>query len=57
MSWLVDQGVTDWVPGSGFVVLTVLTLALTLICAAGSYYAVERPILRFKDRRRRRTAG
>ncbi len=57
MTWLVDRGVTDWVPGSGFVVLTALTLALTLICAAGSYYVVERPLLRFKDWRRRRTAG
>lgn len=54
MSWLVERDVVDWVPGSGFVVLTVLTVALTLACAAGSYYALERPILRFKDRRRRR---
>jgi len=54
MSWLVGQDVMEWVPGSGFIVLTVLTLALTLVCAAGSYYVVERPILRFKDWRRRR---
>jgi peptidoglycan/LPS O-acetylase OafA/YrhL len=57
MSWLVDQGATEWVPGSGFLVLTALTLALTLVCAGASYYVVERPILRFKDWRRRRTAG
>ena len=36
------------------IVLTALTLALTLVCAVGSYYLVERPILRFKDWRRRR---
>jgi peptidoglycan/LPS O-acetylase OafA/YrhL len=54
MSWLVGQGVVDWAPGGGFVVLTGLTLALTLACAGASYYLVERPILRFKDRRRRR---
>jgi peptidoglycan/LPS O-acetylase OafA/YrhL len=54
MSWLVGQGVMDWVPSSGFIVLTALTLVLAVICATGSYYVVERPILRFKDLRRRR---
>lgn len=54
MSWLVGQAVMDWAPGSGFIVLTALTLVLAVICATGSYYLVERPILRFKDRRRRR---
>jgi peptidoglycan/LPS O-acetylase OafA/YrhL len=54
MSWLVGQDVMDWAPGSGFVVLTALTLVLAVICATGSYYVVERPILRFKDRHRRR---
>jgi peptidoglycan/LPS O-acetylase OafA/YrhL len=54
MSWLVGQDVMEWLPGSGFVVLTLLTLALTLACASASYYVVERPILRFKDWRRRR---
>lgn len=54
MSWLVGQDVMEWVPGSGFVVLTLLTVVLAVICAAGSYYLVERPLLRFKDRRRRR---
>ncbi len=54
MSWLVGQDVMDWAPGSGFMVLTVLTLALAVVCAAGSYYLVERPLLRFKDWRRRR---
>lgn len=54
MAWLYGKGVADWLPGLGFVVLTVVALALTLICAAASYYVVERPILRFKDPRRRR---
>jgi peptidoglycan/LPS O-acetylase OafA/YrhL len=54
MTLLVDHGVTNRIPGSDFVVLTVTTLALTLVCAAGSYYVVERPLLRFKDLRRRR---
>lgn len=54
MSWLVGQDVMDWAPGSGFIVLTALTLALAVVCATGSYYLVERPILRFKDWRRRR---
>jgi peptidoglycan/LPS O-acetylase OafA/YrhL len=54
MTWLTGQGVLEWLPGSGFAVLTLLTLALTLVCASGSYYCVERPLLRFKDWRRRR---
>ncbi|HEU0018908.1 MAG TPA: acyltransferase [Thermoleophilaceae bacterium] len=54
MSWLVGQDVMERAPGSGFIVLTALTLALAVVCAAGSYYLVERPILRFKDWRRRR---
>lgn len=36
-----------------FISLTVVALLLAIVCAAGSYYLVERPILRFKDRRRR----
>lgn len=54
MLWLESLGAIDWVPGSGFITLTALTLALAVTCAAASYYAVERPLLRFKDRRRRR---
>ena len=53
MAWMVDRGVLDWVPGSGFLVLTLMTLAFALVAASISYYVVERPILRFKDRRRR----
>lgn len=42
-------------------VLLLLTLGATIACAAASYYLVERPLLRFKDRRpdvsRRSPAG
>lgn len=37
---LVDHGVTD------FTALTALTFAITVPCAAASYYAVERPLMR-----------
>ncbi|MBA3302005.1 MAG: acyltransferase [Thermoleophilaceae bacterium] len=33
--------------------VTLSTLAITVVCAAGSYYALERPLLRLKYRRRR----
>lgn len=54
MVWLADHGALDWVPGSRFLVLTALTAAVGIGAAAASYYAVERPLLRFKDPRRRR---
>ena len=42
-----------WLPGSGFLSLLLSTLAITIPIAAISYYVVEKPALRFKDRRRR----
>jgi len=54
MLWLVDEGALEWVPGGEFMALTALTLLLATACAAASYYAVERPLLRLKDRRRGR---
>ncbi|HET9050862.1 MAG TPA: acyltransferase [Candidatus Dormibacteraeota bacterium] len=39
------------VPHGRVVTLAVLTLALTLVAATVSYYAVERPLLRLKERR------
>jgi peptidoglycan/LPS O-acetylase OafA/YrhL len=45
-------GVTDWWPGAPFLVLTSMTAVITVACATASYYLVERPILRFKYRRR-----
>jgi peptidoglycan/LPS O-acetylase OafA/YrhL len=45
---LAEGGVNDWVPGAAFLVLGTLTLAITIVCAALSYYLVERPLMRFK---------
>jgi peptidoglycan/LPS O-acetylase OafA/YrhL len=50
----VEEGALAWSEGSRFMLLTALTLAGTLACAALSYYVVERPFLRLKDRRRGR---
>jgi peptidoglycan/LPS O-acetylase OafA/YrhL len=56
MTWLVEQDVMEWLPGSGFIVLTTFTVVLAVGAATVSYYAVERPLLTLKDRRRRRSA-
>jgi peptidoglycan/LPS O-acetylase OafA/YrhL len=48
---LVDGGVLSWWPHLPVLVLTTLTLAITLVCAAVSYYLVERPLMRLKYRR------
>ncbi|HEX8204643.1 MAG TPA: acyltransferase [Solirubrobacteraceae bacterium] len=45
-----DAGADGWLPGSGYTSLTLATLAVATACAAASYYLVERPALRFKDR-------
>lgn len=45
---LVSEGVQKWWT------LLPLTLAITVACAAVSYYVLERPVLRFKYRRPRR---
>ncbi len=62
VEWFTERGAAGWLPGlgSGFVVMLACVLALSLACAAASYYAVERPILRYKDgfsARRRRAAS
>lgn len=49
---LAEGGVLGWAPDSRFVVLTSLTVVITIVCAALSYYLLERPILRFKYPRR-----
>jgi peptidoglycan/LPS O-acetylase OafA/YrhL len=50
---ILQHGGDDLIPGTPFV-STLLTVGLiSLAIAAASYYIVERPILRFKDRRRR----
>jgi peptidoglycan/LPS O-acetylase OafA/YrhL len=43
--WLFDHGLT-WFP-----LVALIGAAITVACAAASYYLVERPILRFKYRR------
>lgn len=43
-----------WIPGSGLVSMLSIAVALSVACAAASYYLVERPALRFKDRGSRR---
>ena len=46
MDWLHRHSVDGWLE------LAAAGLALTVACAAASYYVVERPLLRLKDRRR-----
>ena len=45
------QPAQDWLPGSGFLVVTALTFVAATACAAASYYVVERPLLRRRARR------
>lgn len=52
-----DHGAQGWLPGSGFLSLALATFAITIPIAAFSYYVVERPALRLKDRRRARPAA
>lgn len=54
MVWLADHGALDWLPGSGFLVLTLLTAGIAVAAAATSFYVAERPLLRLKDWPRRR---
>lgn len=53
MLGLVEAGVLDWLPGLQYPVLVATTLAVTIPCAAASFYGVERPLMR---RRRARPA-
>ncbi len=48
MLGLVEGGVNDWWPQMAFPVLATVTLAITVSCAALSYYLVERPLMRRK---------
>lgn len=45
------SGVKDWWPGHSFPVVVVLTLLIAVACASLSYYLVERPLMRLKNRR------
>lgn len=57
MIWLWEQGATRWIPELAFPVLLGTSLAFATVCAAASFYLVERPILRFKDGRPRHRDG
>lgn len=48
MLWLGEHGVSRWVPGQDFAVLTAMTLLVATVLAAASYYGVERRLLRLK---------
>jgi peptidoglycan/LPS O-acetylase OafA/YrhL len=52
MAPVIERGGDAIIPGMPFVSLLVSMLAVSMAVAAASYYLVERPILRFKDRRR-----
>jgi peptidoglycan/LPS O-acetylase OafA/YrhL len=52
MAPVIEHGGDAIIPGMPFVSLLVSMLAVSMAVAAASYYLVERPILRFKDRRR-----
>ena len=55
---LVEGGAADWWPSMAFPLLATITLAITIACAALSYYLLERPLMRLKylgrDRERSR---
>jgi peptidoglycan/LPS O-acetylase OafA/YrhL len=48
-----EAGVAGWWPAMAFPVLGICTFAITVACAALSYYLVERPLMRLKYGRRR----
>ncbi len=45
---LKSHGVDGWWPSMAFPVLAACTLAITVVCAALSYYLLERPLMRLK---------
>lgn len=45
-----DRGLTDWLGDGQFLLLTGGTLAISVAVASASYYCVEAPLLRLKDR-------
>ena len=48
--WLSEQEADQWLPGSGYLSLAAIAVAMGIASAAASYYLVERPMLRLKDR-------
>ena len=51
-----DAGVAGWWPSMQFPVVVLVTLVGTIVCAAISFYALERPLMRW-GRRARNTTG
>ena len=49
-----EHGAQGWLPGSGFLSLALPALAIAVVASTASYSRVEKPMLRFKDPRRRR---
>lgn len=43
-----DLQASGWLPGDPFLVLSAATIAITTVCAAASYYAIERRLMRLK---------
>ena len=52
MGTIIDAGGDEVIPGMPFVSTLLSVGIVSVAIAAASYYIVERPILRFKDRRR-----
>jgi peptidoglycan/LPS O-acetylase OafA/YrhL len=52
MPTILAHGGLDLIPGMPFVSALIAVGAVSTAVAAASYYIIERPILRFKDRRR-----
>ena len=48
--WLSEQNADEWIPGSGYFSMTFVACVMAIAAASASYYLVERPALRFKDR-------
>jgi peptidoglycan/LPS O-acetylase OafA/YrhL len=51
---LYQGGILDWWPSMAFPLLVTMTFAITVVCAALSYYLLERPLMRLKYSRRER---
>jgi peptidoglycan/LPS O-acetylase OafA/YrhL len=51
LAGLERHGAGDWIPGSRLASLGAATLIAATVAGAASYYLVERPALKFKDRR------
>ncbi len=47
--WLSQHQADGWIPGSGFLSMAIVAIAMAVAAAAMSYYLVERPALRFKE--------